>query len=136
MAKNWNYENGMLVRNFSEKKSEVVEFTIEMELKGLFEEFAEFEEVQQLCIVNGLKQKIDDNLARPKELALTVTEQYTETVDLWKQLIEGRKWNKTERAGSGKGESVSLKLIVDPLRKAGLSEEAIRGVLLSTGKKM
>lgn len=124
MAKNWelNKEDGILTRNY---KDEVESFPIHLPV--LFKDFLEMELVQQNTIINGLKQKLDDCIARSKDCSLTEVEKRTEQARLWKRISLEREWN-LAKEGKVRGPSVSLKVLVSPLVKAGLSLEQISEV--------
>ena len=86
--------------------------------------FDELEEVEKLCIINGLKQKLADKVAVKKDEKLTPAEQKEAMDELWKQLCEERLWN--VKGGGGKRTGmVGLKKIVVGFAGQGMSAEVI-----------
>lgn len=134
MAKNWDFkeETGTLVRNYNLKeimeesgKVEIILMDkLEFSLIALFEDFLTLDEVQKSCIINGIKQKMDDSVARSKEEKLTLEEMKEIHEKLWERITIERKWN-MEKEGGKRAGSVSLKLVLPILLKAGMSIEDI-----------
>lgn len=131
MARNWSYDEkkGVLTRSY---EGGVMDLTCKLE--DLFPGFPEdFDEAQQGTIFNGVKQKLDDSIARPKELKLSEVEKRTEQEALWLRLTVDRKWNMEGAGVKQRGPSVSLKTLVPALQAAGLNAQAIA---LATGKSL
>jgi len=134
MAKNWTLEVGTVlvrryqVKNIETEKYEEVEPQLDLEMIDLFPEFKDMTDCQQQCILNGVKQKMDDSIARSKDMTLTEGEKRQIQEDLWNQILSGE-WNKKEKKTGERGESVSLKLVVPALLAGGLSAEGIATML-------
>ena len=141
MAKNWvvNEEMTILTRNYSEKfltkdlKEEWREtaspLVCELDALVISVDFQTLDEVEKLCFINGLKQKLDDVTARSKEQALTDPEKREIQEALWTRLCEDRKWNAEGKARGPRSESVGLKLVVPEFLRLGLSVLKIAGLL-------
>ena len=132
MAKNWEVkEDGSMTRRYLVKKIDGdKEVWVEAEkpltffLYDLFPTYMEMEPVQQSCICNGMKQKLDDAVARSRDMALTEKEKQQEQASLLEQIISRREWNSASKKAE-KAPSVGLKLVVPVLLKLGLSVEQI-----------
>jgi hypothetical protein len=142
MAKNWEIKDGssLLIRSYTEKQiKEGKEVQVKvcadlvMDLTDLFPEFLSFDEVQRNCVINGLKQKLDDAIARSKDQSLTEAEKREVQEALWLRISAERKWNAEGKETGSRGPSVSLALIVPPLLKAGYTAESLAKL---TGKKL
>lgn len=129
MAKRaWNVRDDMvMVRSFEGLED------LEFDPRDFFlgTDFAELEEVEKLCIVNGLKQKLADKVAVKKDEKLTPQERRDAMEELWTQLCEERLWNK--KGAGKKAGMVGLKKIVVGFASQGLSAEAIA---LALGKEI
>ena len=85
----------------------------------LFDNFNKLEEVQQLTIVNGVKQKLADSCARSKDEKLTPAERTEQMAKIWKRMVVDRKWT-TKREVTQK--IATNKVIVEGLKaKIGLA---------------
>jgi len=121
MAKNWIYSNeakGILTRSYKEETSSLV-----MELIELYPEFMDFDDAQEMAIVNGIKQKLDDAIARSKDMTLSEEEKREIQETIWLRMSIERKYNTEGK--KEKGKQVPLNKAVLALREAGLSAEAI-----------
>jgi hypothetical protein len=136
MAKNWEVIEGedtsLLVRSYKVKvidgQKETWEEAAEdltMNLDDLFTGFKALDEVQQAVVINGLKQKLDDAVARSKDQALTEKEKREVQEALWERIAKDRKWNMEAKATGPRGPSVSLATIVPTLAEAGFSADVI-----------
>ncbi len=128
MAKNWTYSNeakGILTRSYKDETPSLV-----LEITDLYPDFMEFDEPQELYIVNGIKQKLDDAIARGKEVKLTESEKREVQEIIWLRATVERKYN---AEGKERGPMVSLNKAVVGLAEAGLTVEVIAQTL---GKKL
>ena len=126
MAKQvWKVETTIVTRSFDGLAD------LSMDLADLFPDIATYTECQTAAIANGVKQKLADILAVPKDQALTEQEKRTRVSERWSDICDGN-WNVKAGVGS-RGPSVSLKLLVPALIQAGLDEAAIA---TATGKTL
>lgn len=123
MAKNWTIEAMDMTRTY---KDEVPMLVINLEL--LFPEIEDMDEAQQGTISNGVKQKLDDSIARSKEEKLTEVEKREVQSALWDRLKDDRKWN-MEKTGGVRGPSVSLKTLIPALNAAGMTAEQMAAIV-------
>ena len=146
MAKNWAYNEKdlTLTRNYytKDENGDSVEACqgLVIDLDQLFPTFGEFDEVQQNVVINGMKQKLDDAIARSKNMALSEPEKREVQEALATRILLERKWNMEGKAGGPRGPSVGLKVSVQPLydmftEKFGLSEEEAIQKIADTFKK-
>lgn len=63
--------------------------------------FERLEDVEKLCVLNGLKQKLADKVAASKELQLSMTEKLAIIDETWKRLTTERQWNKPSEGKRG-----------------------------------
>ncbi len=130
MAKNWKIEEDTLTRAY---EGDVTPLVVKPSL--LFEDFEEMESVQKACVINGLKQKLDDSIARSKDMKLTEVEKREVQEALWLRISTEREWNMAKTTGP-RGPAVSYKLIVPNLQAAGLNAEAIAKTLSTTVERI
>jgi len=126
MAKLWTVVEGVMTRVY--KDEEVKDLTIN--LVDLFPEFMDFDNAQKGCVVNGVKQKLSDTIARSKDMALTEAEKRTAQEALWLRNSVDRLWN-LEKTG-GKRETVSYKALLPAVRSfrdLGYNTEKTAGLL-------
>ena len=121
-------KTGTLIRLYDD--ATVADLTLNV--TDLFADYLKMEEVQQLTIINGIKQKIADTIAVKTEAALTESEKREKQDTLWKRMINDREFN-LPGGGGTRGPSVSLKTLVPALIQAGLDESAIA---TATGKSV
>lgn len=136
MAKNWTYdkETGTLTRSYTTKVDDKVVPTAEplnMDMAILFEDWDAYDNVQQQVIINGLKQKLDDAIARSKDQKLTDKEKRDVQGTLASRIFEDREWNMPSQAGT-RGPSVSLAKVVPAMAEAGMDTKAIAQALGKT----
>ena len=120
MAKNWNYtteDKGILVRAYKDETKSLM-----MDLTELYPEFVDFDEPQELYIVNGVKQKLDDAIARSKDVKLSEKEKREIQEAIWIRATVDRKYN---AEGKERGQMVGLAVAVRILRKTGMTDEEI-----------
>ena len=84
----WSYIAGILSVEHIESKA-----TQDFGLTDLYESFADLEEVVQSAIINGVKQKLADKCAAPKELAFTDSDRKAAMQETWDRITIERKWN-------------------------------------------
>ena len=84
---NWTVGNGILACEHLD-----IEQTQEFDLSELFDNVEDFNEVQINTVAYGIKQKLADSCARPKELTLTGEERVAQLDAVWARLLEGD-WN-------------------------------------------
>jgi len=123
MAKNWRIEEDTLTRAY---EGDVMPLVIKPSL--LFEDFEEMESVQKACIINGLKQKLDDSIARSKDMKLTEKEKREVQEALWLRISGDREWNMA-KAGGTRAPSVTLKVIIPALIETGMDAEKIAATI-------
>jgi len=125
MAKNWTYieEEGILLRNYKDDVE-----SLEIDMDRLFPGWLEFEKVQKQVVINGMKQKLDDAIARSKDQALTEKEKAEVQYTLAERILHEREYNMPSQAGT-RGPSVSLAIVVPAFAKKGMSAEAIAETL-------
>lgn len=144
MAKNWVISESMdtLVRNYSEKviengkevwKETAAPLVMDLDALVISVRFSTLDEVEKMCFINGLKQKLDDTTARSKDMTLSDTEKREIQSEMWIRLTEERKWNAESKTKGPRSESTPLKVVVPEFLKLGLSPEKIAGLL---GKKL
>lgn len=142
MAKNWVVSEDMatLTRNYSEKylnketlkeewRKTAEPLVFELDALVISTDFQALDEVEKLCFINGLKQKLDDTTARSKDMTLSDPEKREIQEAMWLRLVEDRKWNAESKTKGPRSESVGLKLVVPEFLKLGLSAEKIAGVM-------
>jgi hypothetical protein len=138
MSKNWTYDNSakVLTRTYTTKvvnketgKEEVLTLAdplmVEMNALYISVSFDDFDEVEELTAVNGIKQKLDDAIARSKDMTLAGAEQREVQEELYNRMAVDRKWNLEGKERGLKGPSVSLAVAVPPLLAAGFTVESI-----------
>jgi len=69
------------------------------DLEVLFPDFTKFNEVQALVVAYGVKQKLSDSCARPKDAKLTFKEAAEQMADTFQMLASG-KFTSGTRAGA------------------------------------
>lgn len=131
MAKNWNIneETGLMTRLYTD---DVEELTVDLTL--LFPDNGDgilVEDVQRACVINGMKQKLDDSIARSKDMKLTEAEKRVVQAELWNRISVEREWNMPKATGA-RGPAVSYKVIIPALEESGLDAEAIALTLNTT----
>ena len=129
MAKLWNEEkvgSGTLVRCYSDDVKDLV-----IDINDLFEDFYMLEVVQRATIINGLKQKIADSIARSKDAKLTEAEKRDVQETLWLRISVDKEWNMPKATGA-RGPAVSYKVIIPALEASGLDAEVIAATLSTT----
>ncbi|MCK5015650.1 MAG: hypothetical protein KAS32_01145 [Candidatus Peribacteraceae bacterium] len=131
MAKNWTIEEDYMIRTYADEAVD----TLDIALDKLFPEFEDLEKVQQACIVNGIKQKLDDSTARSKDMKLTEAEKRAVQEELWTRISVEKEWNMPKQTGS-RGPTVSYKVIVPALEASGLDVEAIAVTLSTTVERV
>lgn len=120
MAKQvWSYESGVITRDFEDGLDSLT-FDVKDFCVNII--WGDLDEVEEMAIVNGLKQKLADILAVPKTEALSEVEKRNRLQERWTDISNNRNWNVK---GVTRGPSVSLKLLVPALVQAGLDEAAI-----------
>lgn len=142
MAKNWVISEKMdsLTRNYTEKylnketlkeewRETAPSLVLELDALVISVDFQSLDEVEKLCFINGLKQKMDDTTARSKDMTLTDPEKREIQEAMWLRLVEDRKWNAESKTKGPRSESVGLKLVVPEFLKLGWSAEKIAGVM-------
>ena len=144
MAKNWMFKNeeNALVRTYSEKgideKTGKVIYTevgesLYMALTEIFPLFQSYSDVQKQMILNGLRQKMDDSIARSKDMTLSEKEKREVQSSLWDRISVDGIWNEKKKGErKERGASVSLSLVVPEFLKLGMSARKIAELL---GKK-
>jgi len=78
------------------------------------------EDVEKLCVINGLKQKLVDKIAASKDLQLSIDEKFKIIEETWKRLCENRQWNKPSE-----GRKAAVSKIDSALSKASEAELAM-----------
>jgi len=96
--------------------------TIQFNILDFFKsvKWERLEQVEKLAVINGLKQKLSDKTAASKELQLSLKEKLDVIEAAWKQLTEGRMWNKPSE-----GRKAAVSKIDSALGKATLEELAM-----------
>lgn len=132
MAKNWMIEKSRMVRKYAGETLDLV-----IDLEDLFPGIDEdYDEAQVGAILNGVKQKLDDTIARSKDMKLTEAEKREAQEALWNRLSTERKWNMPKQAKGPRGPAVSYKVIVPALEDSGLDVEAIAATLSTTVERV
>lgn len=135
MAKKcWNTENvekGILIRQYD---GDVKDLTIN--IAELFVDLFDRDEAEFGCIVNGVKQKLADTIARSKDEKLTEQEKRDAQEALWTRMSVERKWNMPKQGGGVRGPAVSYKVIVPALEGSGLDITAIAATLSTTEERV
>ena len=127
MAKNWIIDKEKMVRTYADG---VKNLTVNP--GALFDDFAGMETVKQQIIINGLQQKLDDTIARSKDMQLTEAEKREAQSALWDRLYVDREWNMPSAEKGPRGPSVSLANLIPAINefvKLGWTIEAIAGML-------
>lgn len=109
--------------------------SMEFELLDLFPMFAEFEDVQQMDIANGAKQKLADGLAGKN---YTTQETFDHMAEEWKRITVDRKWN-VGRTGGGvvrKLAKSDLEVKLDKAVEAGTITRKQADDMLKTAEKI
>lgn len=121
MAKNWSIKkDGVMTRVY---KDDIIALTIKPAI--LFLEFNDMDKAQQGTIINGIKQKLDDSIARSKDMKLTEVEKREVQEALWERLSVERKWSIPKAATGPRGPSVNLSVIIPALQAAGFDNKKI-----------
>ncbi len=126
MAKNWsvNKENrSEMTRKYSDETKDLL-----IDLIVLFPGIDEYDDAQYGAVMNGVKQKLDDSIARSKDCKLTEAEKREVQEALWNRLSVDRKWN-MPKGESKRGPSVSLKNLIPALNAAGLDAAAMAKII-------
>lgn len=110
-------DNGTLTREYQDGVKE-----LELDMANLFEDFLDYEVVQQMTIVNGVKQKIADTVATSKDMKLTEGEKRERQETLWTRMTVEREWN---LPSAGRVPGISYKKLIPGLREQGMSDETI-----------
>lgn len=126
MAKNWTISEDVMTRMYLDETPDLV-----VTLSDLFPEIETWEAVQVSTAVNGIKQKLDDCIARSKDAKLTEAEKRDCQLTLWTRIWEEREWNMPKATGA-RGPAVSYKVIIPALEESGLDAEAIALTLNTT----
>jgi len=126
MAKNWTINGDVMVRVYTGETPD-----LKIVLNKLFTGIKEMEDVQVATIVNGVKQKLDDCIARGKEEKLTEAEKRDCQATLWERIAVDREWNLPKATGA-RGPAVSYKTIIPALEASGLTVEVIAATLGTT----
>lgn len=131
MAKKcWNTDNvevGWLTREYDDPQVE----DLHLNMTDLFPDFLDMDEVECNVILNGVKQKIADTIARSKEEALTEAEKREAQLTLWERLTKDREWN-LPKVGGTRGPSVTLTNLIPAINeflKMGFTVEKIAGLI-------
>ena len=126
MANNWTIDRYVMTRVYTDTTTDLT-----INLSDLFTEIEDMEEVQVSTVVNGIKQKIDDTIARSKDMKLTEAEKRVEQEALWNRISIEREWNMTKKA-SGPRETVSYAKLIPAVRdfkELGYDAEKTAGLL-------
>lgn len=111
---------------------------LEIKIIDLFPLWGEYDGAQKGTIANGLKQKIDDSIAVPKDKPLSEKEKFETQRDLWNQLSVDRLWKAKSESGKAKTPAVKvseLETSIIPMVEAGLTPDKIAMFLkLDLGK--
>jgi len=126
MAKNWTISGEVMVRVYTDATPD-----LEIILSELFPDIEEMEDVQVSTIVNGVKQKLDDCIARSKDMKLTEAEKRDVQSTLWTRISEEREWNMPKATGA-RGPAVSYKVVIPALEASGLDAATIAATLGTT----
>jgi len=89
-------------------------------LDMLFPGFAKYDNVQQMTIAYGVKQKLADHVARSADVKLTPAEMVVELKALWNRITVDKLWNKP-----GEGKSTMKKRVDEAVAKASPAELAV-----------
>ena len=92
-------------------------------LTKLFPNFQEFDEVQQMAVVYGVKQNLSDKTARNKDVSLTLTEKADVMDERYTFMVEKRIWRQPGK------EKISLKKRAQDLLDKGLIDEKTYNLL-------
>ena len=134
MAKNWTIDDTDMTRKYLTVDG-VVTKNLLIDLEHLFPEIEEYNDVQQACIINGMKQKLDDCTARSKDCKLTEAEKRVVQEELWNRISVEKEWNMPKTTGP-RGPAVSYKVIVPALEDSGLDVTAIAATLSTTVERV
>lgn len=74
---------------------------ITFDLVELFPDFMSFDNIQQMVVANGAKQKLGDHVARTTDVKLTPAEMVIELKAMWKRLTVDKQWNSGKGGGGG-----------------------------------
>lgn len=102
-------------------------------LNVLFPDWTDRTDCQQECIAYGMKQKLSDSLARPKDQTLTDAEKRVELSTNWVRITEEEEWNAKPRTLTPleKEENAlarfekEVEALVDQLKANGASDDLI-----------
>ena len=89
-------------------------------LDMLFPDFLKYDNVQQMTIAYGVKQKLADHVARSADVKLTPAEMVVELKALWNRITVDKLWNKP-----GEGKSTMKKRVDEAVAKASPAELAV-----------
>lgn len=109
----WTVEKSNLTCTFSDNT------TASYDLAKIFPDFLKLDEIQQLTVGYGIKQKLSDKTAASKDAKLTNAERKAAMDETWKQLTVDKKWT------SGKG-GFGIRITVAKVDKA---TEAIQAIM-------
>ncbi len=128
MGRNWTVNGSVMTRSY---KDETLDLTIDLEELFPGIEDGDYDEAQTGAIVNGVKQKLDDSIARSKDMKLSEAEKREVQEALWLRLSKERKWNAPKTTGA-RGPAVSYKVVIPALEASGLDIETIAATLGTT----
>jgi len=112
--------------NEGTKEKPALALVFKADMRKLFPSCESFNEQQRFTIQYGIKQKLSDSTARPKDQTLNLGEIKTVLKDTWVGLCDG---SLLKRERAARGPSVDLAAAVRGLRLAGLGDEAIATAL-------